>query len=303
LARRSPKGVHISDELIAEQQYIDHAYECLERARTLANRLTSMVEVGEGGTEQARYERDVIQGQILSRLTRLNLGDVSLIFGRIDHDNDSGGDSFHIGRLGVWDEDQDPVVVDWRAPASEPFYRATGTEPFGLKRRRHFTTRGHTLVDIDDDFFGDLRGLDNGTLRGHGALMTALEGARSGRLGDVVGTIQAEQDAIIRSPQAGILVVQGGPGTGKTVVALHRAAYLLYTHRFPLEGQGVLVAGPNRLFLAYIEQVLPSLGEAGVEMSTVSDLVADVRVDGLDHEDVARIKGDSRNEIQPITRR
>ena len=294
MGRPTSKEVPISDELILEQQHIDRAYECLERARTLANRLTSMVEVGEGGTEQARYERDVIQRQVLARLTELNLGDASLVFGRIDHDPEHGGDSFHIGRMGVWNDDQDPVVVDWRAPISEPFYRATGAEPLGLRRRRHFTTRGSTLVDIDDEMFGDLRGLDDGSLRGHGALMSALEGARKGRLGDVVGTIQREQDAVIRSPQQGILVVQGGPGTGKTVVALHRAAYLLYTHRFPLEGQGVLVVGPNRLFLAYIEQVLPSLGEAGVVLSTIADLVDGVRVDGLEDEGVARVKGDAR---------
>ncbi len=286
--------VDIQDELSREQAYIDHAYVCLERARDLANRLTGMVEVGKGGTEQARYEREIIQGQVLARLAQLDVGDASLVFGRIDQTDEAGGDALHIGRLGVWDENQDPVVVDWRAPASEAFYRATGSEPMGLRRRRHFTSRGRELLALDDEVFGDLSGLDDGSLRGEGALLTALEGARSGRLGDIVGTIQAEQDRIIRAPLPGVLVVQGGPGTGKTVVALHRAAFLLYSHRFPLEGQGVLVVGPNRLFLAYVEQVLPSLGEAGVEMSTVGDLLGNVRVDGLDEEAVARIKGDAR---------
>ena len=138
------------------------------------------------------------------------------------------------------------------------------------------------------------RRLDDGEVQGYGALISALEETRSGKLSDIVATIQVEQDVIIRSELPGVLVVQGGPGTGKTVVALHRAAYLLYSHRFPLEGQGVLVVGPNRVFLSYIEQVLPSLGEAGVQIGTLGDLVPHVRVGGHDDEDVARVKGDLR---------
>ncbi len=190
------------------------------------------------------------------------------------------------------DEHQDPVVVDWRAPVAEPFYRATGRQPMGLSRRRHFATRGRTLLGIEDELFGDALeqyGIaaespdgDRPEITGQGALFAALETARTGRLGDIVATIQGEQDEIIRAALPGMLVVQGGPGTGKTVVALHRAAYLLYTHRFPLEGQGVLVIGPNRLFLAYIEQVLPSLGEAGVELAVLADLVTEGRIQGYD---------------------
>src|SRR5690606_32046659 len=182
---------------------------------------------------------------------------------------EEGGETFYIGRLAVSGADQEPVVVDWRAPVAEPFYRATGRDAMGLARRRHFATRGRQLLGIEDELFGE-HALDLGEsagLQGHGSLIAALETARSGRLGDIVATIQGEQDEIIRAPLPGVLVVQGGPGTGKTVVALHRAAYLLYTYRFPLEGQGVLVVGPNRLFLGYIERVLPSLGEAGVELS------------------------------------
>src|SRR3546814_335407 len=146
----------------------------------------------------------------------------------------------------------------------------------GLGRRRHFATRGRELLAIEDELFGESAGLLGGELqivddgreiRGQSTLIAALEEVRTGRLTDIVATIQGEQDEIIRADLPGVLVVQGGPGTGKTVVALHRAAYLLYTHRFPLEGQGVLVIGPNRLFLGYIEQVLPSLGEAGVELA------------------------------------
>ena len=283
-------------ELEAEQAYLDHAYECLEAARASAMRLPDLSEMGPGGTSQARFERDVLYETVAGRLSQLDLGSRSLVFGRIDY---LGGERFYIGRLGIWNRERDIVVVDWRAPVAEAFYRATGREPLGLERRRHFSTRGRTLLAIEDELFGDLSFLDEPSdgrprVQGEGALIAALETARTGRLSDIVATIQAEQDDIIRAPMPGVLVVQGGPGTGKTVVALHRAAYLLYTHRFPLEGQGVLVIGPNRLFLAYIEQVLPSLGEAGVEQSVLADLVANVRVDGRAPEDVARIKGDLR---------
>jgi DNA helicase IV len=290
-------------DLAAEQAYIEHAYDSLDKARRTATRLRSMVEVGKGGTEQARWEREMIEENIAARLDYLNLGDASLVFGRIDQARSAGGDTFYIGRIAVADESQEPLVVDWRAPVAEPFYRATGRAPMGLVRRRHFATRGRKLLGIEDELFGegaDLLGgeltvSDEGTeVRGQSALIAALEESRTGRLSDIVATIQGEQDEVIRSPLPGVLVVQGGPGTGKTVVALHRAAYLLYTYRFPLEGQGVLVVGPNRLFLGYIERVLPSLGEAGVELAVLADLVEDVRVRGRDEPATARIKGDAR---------
>ena len=270
-----------------------------------------MVEVGRGGTEQARFERDVIWDTIVGRLRDLELGDASLVFGRIDRapqPDQERGDTFYIGRLAVADEGQEPVVVDWRAPVAEPFYRATGRAPMGLERRRHFAARGRQLLGIEDEFFGDaaerLGAAPDGTpINGNGtvevsgqqSLIASLETARTGRLTDIVATIQGEQDEIIRGDLPGVLVVQGGPGTGKTVVALHRAAYLLYTHRFPLEGQGVLVVGPNRLFLGYIEQVLPSLGEAGVELVVLADLLSEtVSIQGNDRPTTARIKGDLR---------
>jgi DNA helicase IV len=290
-------------DLAAEQAYIDHAYDSLERARRTATRLRSMVEVGKGGTEQARWEREMIEENIAARLDYLNLGDASLVFGRIDQARSGGGETFYIGRIAVADETQEPLVVDWRAPVAEPFYRATGRAPMGLVRRRHFATRGRKLLGLEDELFGegaDLLGgelavTDGGTkVRGQSSLIAALEESRTGRLTDIVATIQGEQDEVIRSPLPGVLVVQGGPGTGKTVVALHRAAYLLYTYRFPLEGQGVLVVGPNRLFLGYIERVLPSLGEAGVELAVLADLVDQVRVRGRDVPATARIKGDAR---------
>lgn len=280
-------------EVAAEQAHIDRAHQLLDEARERARKLRGMVEVGRGGTTQARYERDVIEGSVQNRLGQLQLGSASLIFGRIDLDSD---DRFYIGRLAVSDERQEPVVVDWRAPVAEPFYRATGRDPMGLIRRRHFVSRGRELLDIEDELF-DLDQLDEG-FQGHGALLAALDQNRDGQLRDIVATIQGEQDEIIRDPLKGMLIVQGGPGTGKTVVALHRAAYLLYTHRFPLEGQGVLVVGPNRLFLRYIEQVLPSLGEAGVYLTVLADLLKDlfddVRVTLPDNSSSAAVKGNER---------
>jgi DNA helicase IV len=260
---------------------------------------------------------------MLARLKQLHLGDAALCFGRIDfegwgngdgggrtrgagddgdgsapHDGTRGDGTFYIGRVAVADEHQEPVIVDWRAPIAEAFYRATGRQSMNLSRRRHFAMRGRKLLGIEDELFGEAASQLDGPgtdLVGRGALMSALEEARTGRLGDIVATIQGEQDEIIRSELPGVLVVQGGPGTGKTVVALHRAAYLLYTHRFPLEGQGVLVIGPNRLFLGYIEQVLPSLGEAGVELAVLADLVVPrVRVVGRDTGLTSRVKGDLR---------
>lgn len=292
-------------EFAEEQAFIDHAYECLELSRQDAWKLRGMTETGRGGTMQNRYERNVFDEALVTRLEKLELGDAALVFGRIDRLAESPNEfeSFHIGRLAVSDAAREPVVVDWRAPVAEPFYRATGREPMGLARRRHFAVQGRTLLGIEDELFGaghlgvgHDEGLAEATpgLRGYSTLLTALERGRTGQLGDIVATIQAEQDEIIRSPQAGVLVVQGGPGTGKTVVALHRAAYLLYTFRFPLEDQGVLVIGPNRVFLRYIERVLPSLGEAGVEQVVLADLVDDVHFGGVDSAHTERVKGNKK---------
>ncbi len=286
-------------ELELEQAHLDHAVRRLEETRQEAIRLRTMVEVGKGGTNQARYEREIINTNIATRLAALDVGDRSLTFGRIDESEEAGGGSYVIGRVAVSSANQEPLIVDWRAPIAASFYRATGADPQGLVRRRHFISRSLQLLGLEDEFFGEAATsasvvINGRELRGQGALVAALETSRTGRLSDIVGTIQGEQDEIIRASMDGVMVVQGGPGTGKTVVALHRAAYLLYTHRFPLEGQGVLVIGSNRLFLGYIEQVLPSLGEAGVHMAVMADLVTGVRVQGRDSLLAARIKGDLR---------
>jgi DNA helicase IV len=295
-------------EMAEEQAYILFAYECLEASKTGAMKIRELTSSGPGGTFQARLERNVFDENLVHRLEQLELGDAALVFGRIDRtsDDDDSVEAFHIGRLAVADANREPVVVDWRAPVAEPFYRATGREPMGLLRRRHFVVEAARLLALEDELFGEGHlgiGQDEGLggepdprqgLRGYSTLLTALGRSRTGQLGDIVATIQGEQDEIIRSPQGGVLVVQGGPGTGKTVVALHRAAYLLYTHRFPLEDQGVLVIGPNRIFLRYIERVLPSLGEAGVQQVILADLIPDVQFGGRESSDVARVKGQKK---------
>jgi DNA helicase IV len=302
-------------EVADEQAFLNRAYVALEMMRDEArSMLGDVLDIGRGGTFQSRTERDIVVNTALSRLQQLDIGDQALCFGRIDtaaEDPDGLGEAFHIGRVAVSGDDLEPLVVDWRAPVAEPFYRATGIEPLGLARRRHLHVRNKEVLGVEDEYFtrGDGTGpnhtqLEQATrdglvedglaLGGPGALLAALGQARTGRMGDIVGTIQREQDEIIRAPLPGLLIVQGGPGTGKTAVALHRAAYLLYTHRFPLERQGVLVVGPNPLFLRYIEQVLPSLGETGVTLSTVSGLVPEVQVSTVEPDDVAGLKGDAR---------
>ncbi len=295
-------------DLEAEQAHVDRAYERLDQLRSDTQAmLRSVLDQGRGGTHQFREERDVIVRTSLARLDQLDIGEQALCFGRIDRRHGDGAvEAFHIGRLGVSGEGLEPLVVDWRAPVAEPFYRATGREPMGLVLRRHLAAQGRRIVGLEDERFGRSDTAEPapqaGTaadvdteldLGGPGALLAALEGARSGFMRDIVSTIQREHDEIIRSPLLGVFVVQGGPGTGKTAVALHRAAYLLYTHRFPLERQGVLVIGPNPLFLRYIEHVLPSLGESGVTLSAVTGLVHGAQVGGEDGSPVARLKGEA----------
>ena len=301
-------------EIAEEQEFLHLALAALEKMRDEARYLRDSAQVAAIKTMGAFVERDVVMGTALHRLEQLAIGDQPLFFGRIDYapSAETSDTHFHVGRLAVSDENLNPLVVDWRAPVAEPFYRATGVESLGLSRRRHISIRDHLVTGVEDEYFADENGqlslpegdvraateeglVDGGlALGGPGALLAALGQARTGRMGDIVATIQGEQDRIIRAPLQGILLVQGGPGTGKTAVALHRAAYLLFTHRDTLERHGVLVVGPNPLFLNYIENVLPSLGESGVTLSTLSGLVSNVVVRATELEEVARIKGDMR---------
>ncbi len=251
-----------------------------------------VLQYGHGGTHSARFERDVRVEVTERRLAALRDADAGLVFGRIDLDT---GERLYIGLIAIADESNEPLVVDWRAPAAEPFYRATPGTSMGLILRRHFLMRGRQLIGIEDDLLGDGDEVDDDlVLVGEAAILASLRRARTGRMGDIVATIQREQDEIIRAPLRGTLVVQGGPGTGKTAVALHRAAYLLYTHRFPLERSGVLLVGPNRVFLRYIEQVLPSLGEQTVAFATPATLVPAVTATGRDTSEAVRVKGEPR---------
>src|SRR3974390_229011 len=246
--------------------------------RAAAERVrAAYADVRAGGTHQARLERDIAWDVTQRRLADLDIGDGPLIFRRLDTE-DSG--RRYVGRLAVEDDEPPPLVVDWRAPVAEPFYRATAVEPMDVVRRRHLITRkGREVIGLDDEVFDRLAVESEGLrVAGEGALLAALERNRTGRMGDIVATIQAEQDEAIRADLPGVLVVAGGPGTGKTAVALHRAAYLLYTHRRRLASQGVLLIGPSPVFLHYIEHVLPSLGEQDAQLSTIAGLRPSVRV-------------------------
>jgi hypothetical protein len=259
------------EELRAEQDHLDRVYVRLDELRSSAASLSEEVlELGRGGALADRVDRDARVQLALARRAALSVGDQPLCFGRLDTE---GGDRLHIGRLGVSDETGDPLMLDWRAPAAEAFYRATSGDRRGVVRRRHIRMKGRKVVGVDDELLArKVSGASRG-LVGEAALLSNLEQARTGRMGDIVATIQAEQDAAIRAPLHGVLVVQGGPGTGKTAVALHRAAYLLYTYQFPLASQGVLVVGPNPVFCRYVGDVLPGLGETGVRLSTPAGLV------------------------------
>ncbi|WP_250574288.1 HelD family protein [Nonomuraea sediminis] len=242
---------------------------------------------------QNRSERDTFAEMYATRLARLWAVERGLAFGRLDHVDEG---RLYIGKLGLTDDEQERLLIDWRAPVAQPFYRATPAAPMGVTRRRHLQTKGRNVVGVDDDLL-DLDSLsddDRATLNGEAALLAALDERRTGRMRDIVATIQAEQDKVIRADLNGVLVVQGGPGTGKTVVALHRAAYLLYTHRERLERRGVLILGPNLTFLRYIEQVLPSLGETDVLLSTVGELFPGVTATARERAEVAAVKGDLR---------
>ena len=246
-----------------------------------------------GGTPQARTERDVNAVMYAQRIAQLDAAENGLCFGRIDFHQ---GPPRYIGRMGIRDEkdDYEPLLLDWRAPAARPFYLATAVSPDGVSRRRHIKIRRREVIRLDDEVL-DLaaagkEGLSGG-LTGEAVLLAALNASRTGQMSDIVETIQVEQDWIIRSPDKGVLVVEGGPGTGKTAVALHRAAFLLYTHREQLARRAVLIVGPNPTFLRYVGQVLPSLGETSVLMSTIGELYPGISARREEPAATARLKG------------
>src|SRR5438874_3575529 len=282
-------------ELGGEQAFRDHAYQCLDAMRDRAVYLKSLGYLGGnihadvGLTPEAEKRWDMDRQRRVDALTDTG---AALCFGRIDRRT---GERFYVGRRHVEDGDGEPVVTDWRAPSAVPFYRATVVDPMALRQRRRFLIDHRKLADIFDEDFENPSA--NATVATYvpDPLLAEIERARTGEMRDIVATIQAEQDMIIRAPLEQCIVVQGGPGTGKTAVGLHRAAYLLYSHRDLFERERLLIVGPNKIFFRYISQVLPSLGEtAGVQL-TVEGL-AGVRfpVRSVDEPETARVKGDSR---------
>ncbi|GAA1872971.1 AAA family ATPase [Myceligenerans crystallogenes] len=279
----------IGSELNHEQAVVDVLYARLDELRAATRaRLRDVRLQGAVGTHQNRSERDAFATLYEDRAAQLDAVEERLVFGRLDL---TGGEVRYVGRIGLNDAEHRGILTDWRAPAAEAFYRATALHPADVRRRRHLVTKARAVTGLEDEVLDLDSGIEASSLSGEGALLASMATGRTGRMTDIVATIQAEQDRIIRSELTGALVVQGGPGTGKTAVALHRAAYLLYAHRRMLERSGVLLVGPNRSFLRYIDQVLPSLGETGVVATTIAELIPGVEATGLDAPDVARVKG------------
>jgi len=281
-------------EIAHEQSYVSMLYGRLDDLRDQASNRLARALHQTGGTHQARSERDTTIGMYTEKVAQFDAVENGLCFGRLDF---SDGKPTYIGRIGIFDEsgEFEPLLLDWRAPAARPFYLATAASPEGVRRRRQIRTKGREVVGLDDEVL-DLDAAGHQPDEGQGlgreaALLAALNAGRTGRMRDIVETIQAEQDRVIRADLAGVLVVQGGPGTGKTAVALHRAAYLLYTHRRQLSRQGVLILGPNETFLRYISQVLPSLAETGVLLSTLGDLYPGVHARRPEPPAAAELKG------------
>src|SRR3954447_6997465 len=294
----SQQGATLSssaDEIRTEQLYLDGLYERLDQLREQADHRLRAILLEAGGPPQGRTHREATRSHYADQLGRMNAVENRLCFGRLDFAADAPR---YIGRinLSASDHDGDPLLIDWRAPAARPFYLATAVSPEGVTRRRHLRTRGRELTGIDDEVLDLAAGAANGRedVTGEAALLSALTANRTGRMRDIVETIQSEQDDVIRARLPGVLVVQGGPGTGKTAVALHRAAYLLYTYRAQLTKQGVLILGPNATFLRYISQVLPSLAETGVLLATLGDMFPGVRARAEEPAATAELKGRTR---------
>ncbi|MFI7281015.1 HelD family protein [Micromonospora chersina] len=256
-----------------------------------ARRLTEELRTT-GGTQQARSQRDSAVQMYADQVEQYSAVETGLCFGRLDGDDDS---CRYVGRIGIFDTsgDYDPLLIDWRAPAARAFYLATAANPQGVRRRRHLRTRERKVTGLNDEVL-DIAAASptaHEEVTGEASLLAALNAGRTGRMRDIVETIQAEQDRIIRADLPGVMVVQGGPGTGKTAVALHRAAYLLYTHRQQLSTRGVLLVGPNATFLRYISQVLPALAETGVLLRTQADLFPGVHAGRTEPAATAALKG------------
>jgi DNA helicase IV len=290
----------LESELERERSVVAGLYDRLDALRVeTEERLTRVRRESVGSNHQARSERDAFARLYEDQLGQLREVDSRLVFGRLLLEHPVDGIAHrYIGRIGLRDDEQRSLLIDWRAQQASAFYQATASERMGVRARRHLTMSGRRVSRVDDEVFDeallDGEGAETEVIQGEGALLAALTAQRTGRMHDIVATIQAEQDRIIRSDLRGALVVQGGPGTGKTAVALHRAAYLLYANRQRLSTSGVLVVGPSVAFLRYIEAVLPSLGETGVVMQTLGELFPGVEAATDDEPVAARLKGSAQ---------
>lgn len=294
--------------LDAVDRHPDHAVEqqYLRAARTALVAMVDRTERALAFSEQRVRDEDsadakIARAHMVDRRHAVDVGSVSLCFGRIDEDPViTDGDHWYVGRRHIEDADGTPVIVDWRAPVAVPFYRATAADVFGLARRRRFSCEIDELVAIFDEHLDDPESITAAGIPD--PVLAEIERGRSGEMSDIVATIAAEQDEIIRAPLDECLLVQGGPGTGKTAVGLHRAAFLLFEHRAALAQSHVLVIGPNPVFLRYVANVLPSLGETAVSQATITSLLsARVRVRGEEAAAIAEIKG--RPEMAQVLKR
>ncbi|HEX8001809.1 MAG TPA: UvrD-helicase domain-containing protein [Mycobacteriales bacterium] len=297
----------LAAELAVEQAYLDFVNARLDEAEDEAAALgEEAVARGalstEGGVREedarALYESDVFMHHSVVRKAVLRSEREGLLFGRLDN---TDGTTRYVGRLGVRDERREPLVLDWRAPAAEPYYRATPGDPQGIVRRRTITSVGRLVTGLDDDLLDAEHVPEGMAFVGDGALLSAMSRTRDDRMGTIVATIQADQDAAIRAPSNGTTLISGGPGTGKTVVALHRVAYLLFTDRRRFEAGGVLVIGPSAAFVRYIDRVLPSLGEETVILHSLGDMLNGLAVQRTEHGLAADLKGSPR--LLPVLRR
>lgn len=276
-------------EIAAEQAYVDTVYAALEEVTATAqNLVTEGMARGHIGHEGGLVERDAMVHQAHRRIAALNAAHDGLVFGRLDLVDD---EPRYIGRIGVRDSNYDVLLLDWRAPAASLFYRATAQEPAGVIRRRVLRSHLDRIIGIEDELLDADAAPEGMPVIGEGALLASLSRARDAHMHSVIATIQAEQDEAIRAPVRGATIITGGPGTGKTVVALHRAAYLLYTDRRRFEQGGVLVVGPSGVFMDYIERVLPSLGETAVTLRSIGAVVDGIRAEEHDRPELAAVKG------------
>ncbi|MGH3519630.1 MAG: HelD family protein [Haloechinothrix sp.] len=286
-------------EIAVEQAHVDQVHARLAELRAQAEAMRSKgYELGHGAAREAvfeqasmLFERDMMVFHATQTLQTLDAEYEGLIFGRLDHTNQ---ETTYVGRLGIRDAEFDNLVTDWRAPAAAPFYQATAEDPMEVVRRRVIRCSGQTVLDLDDDVLIAHAVDGRMNIVGEGALMAALGRARGEKMRDIVATIQREQDEVIRAPWRGVTEITGGPGTGKTAVALHRTAYLLYRHRKQLGGAGVLVVGPSGVFTNYISRVLPSMGETTVELRALGDVLDGLIAEQQDPAPVAAVKGSLR---------